>query len=778
MEDLLFEEDHQPAEPSVDIRRYWNAILRRWWLWVSVTLALAIPWVLYIKHEKPIYEATAVIQFKSYEGMDWSLLESRIQKLTSRSFAEKVVQELGLVMEMIQEDEENPLSRKQVFAYFSTSKRPVTGTYLLRISDEGTFVLYRERDDGRLQKVHSGLVEEAQQDTVRVNGLHFLLAEDRESLPSEMRFQINNFRQAVRDFQQRIKIDYQPPGTLMRIRLQDNDPYLVALMTNRLAEIYVRESISVRGEKTRGQLKILKAQLDKAEKDLAASNKELAAFRQRNAVDLDAAAARQNMDLGNAEQMRENLKQERKTINLLLAEAEPFFQKKDRPVEGGISLEQRLFFKDFVRLELFRDNPKMLVLKSRLEDLDARYEKAASLSAVNPEALKLADELNQLHLEIMATAKAEIRKIDRQIGRLAVKIQQLQAKLARLPAKQMEYAELKRKNDKLAAIYQETLSKYQQAQLSTVTETEEIEVLDPAIEPERPVNSNKKVKAVAGAAGALFIGLGLTILLEALNKSLKTVDDVKRYLKLNVLGTIPKVDFDDVFEFQDSEKLKKIDQQLVTHDYSPTPIGEAYRSLRTSIMFSKNVGRIQTLVVTSMEPGDGKSFTSANLAITFAQQKSNTLLVDTDLRRGVLHNTFGVPKEPGFSNYLTLGLPLVELINETHIPNLSLISCGSLIPNPSELLGSHQMRRFLDEVRRRFDIIIFDTPPLNAATDAVVMGTQVDATVIVIRAAKTNRDVARQKLELYKHVPAKVIGVVLNGTTPDLAHEGYSYYHY
>jgi len=101
-----------------------------------------------------------------------------------------------------------------------------------------------------------------------------------------------------------------------------------------------------------------------------------------------------------------------------------------------------------------------------------------------------------------------------------------------------------------------------------------------------------------------------------------------------------------------------------------------------------------------------------------------------------------------------------------------------LIPNPSELLGSHQMKRFLDEIRRRFDIIIFDTPPLNAATDAVVVGTQVDGTVIVVRAGKTHRDVAKQKLELYNQVPAKLIGVVLNGTTPDLAHEGYSYYHY
>jgi capsular exopolysaccharide synthesis family protein len=256
------------------------------------------------------------------------------------------------------------------------------------------------------------------------------------------------------------------------------------------------------------------------------------------------------------------------------------------------------------------------------------------------------------------------------------------------------------------------------------------------------------------------------------------VDDVKSHLKLNVLGTIPQVAFDSVYDFQDHEKAKLIDQQLVTHDFSPTPISEAYRSLRTSIIYNKKVGRIQTLVLTSTSPGDGKSFTGANFSITLAQQKTSTLLVDTDLRRGVQHNTFGVPKEPGFSNYLCGQVIPADIINETHIPNLWMISCGSLVPNPSELLGSLQMRRFLDEMRRRFDVIIFDTPPLNAATDAVVLGTQVDGVAIVVRAGKTHREIARQKLELFQNLEAKIIGVILNGTSVDLAHEGYSYYHY
>ncbi|MDZ7264742.1 MAG: CpsD/CapB family tyrosine-protein kinase, partial [candidate division KSB1 bacterium] len=223
---------------------------------------------------------------------------------------------------------------------------------------------------------------------------------------------------------------------------------------------------------------------------------------------------------------------------------------------------------------------------------------------------------------------------------------------------------------------------------------------------------------------------------------------------------------------------KQIDQQLVTYDYSPTPVGEAYRSLRTNLVFSKSTGRIQSFVITSTAPGDGKSFTAANVAISMAQHKSNTLLIDADLRRGVLHNTFGIPKEPGFTNYLTGMISFQHIINETLIPNLSMISCGSLLPNPSELLGSHQMKRFLDEAKRKFDIIIFDSPPLNAATDAIVIGTQVDAVVLVIRSGVTDRNIAKQKLEMFRNVPARLIGVILNGTTAEFGHDGYSYYHY
>ena len=262
-----------------------------------------------------------------------------------------------------------------------------------------------------------------------------------------------------------------------------------------------------------------------------------------------------------------------------------------------------------------------------------------------------------------------------------------------------------------------------------------------------------------------------------IDKSIKSRDEAIHFLRIPILGAIPKVKFD-AQEMLDSEKAKSISSQIVTHDYSPTPVGEAYRALRTSILFNKSIGKIRSLAISSAAPSEGKSFTATNLTITMAQQKSKTLLIDADLRRGVLHNTFNCRKKPGLTNYLTGVATLEEILQETYIPNLSLISCGSMIPNPSELLGSERMQKFIAGLAQRFDLVVFDTPPLLAASDAVILGTFVDGVALVVKSGGTHRDVIKRKLELFQNVQARMLGTILNQTGVEVAHEGYSYSSY
>lgn len=775
MDSYFLDENGSLEEEKLDLSRYTKALTKRWWLVLVIAVAITIPWLIYLQNQPPIYEAETLIRFKSFAASDPALLESRITELKSRSFAEKVVAQLGLTMNL--EDEKNELRRSDIFEKFSTTKNPVKGDYILRVSNDQGYALYKINPGAAEQLVKQGSIDEIRAEGCTVNGFFFKLTAADLQLPMDVPFGITTFRNAVKTFQDRINVNVSRSGNYMSLSLTDTDPVLVAEMTNRLAQIFVDESASMKKESVKSKSKILKESLEVIKEKLDASDRALKDFKERYGLNLDTDQKNQVYELSELERQKNNLMAARTTLKDLLSELE-----QERRAANGSDpndTKARYIMNQIANLSVFDDNATMLVYRPQLEDLEERWKSiSSSLSSNNIKAKEILQQIKQLHVQIESVALQEITSLESDLAAVNQEANGLNFKLKQLPSQQQQLGELTRANKVLERQYLDLLAKNSEAALDEAVETEDIEILDPALEPEFPTNRDKKQKAAFGGVLGLIMGIGVTLVIEFFDKSIKTVDEVKKYLKLKVLGTIPQIDFSDVFDFQDSEKIKQIDQQLVTHDYAPSPIGEAYRSLRTNLLFSKENGRIQSLVITSNEPGDGKSFTAANLAITFAQLKSNTILIDTDLRRGVLHNTFGLPKEPGFSNYLTNMVPLQSILHETHIPNLTLISCGSMIPNPSELLGSHQMQRFIDEVRRKYDLIIFDSPPLNAATDAVVIGTQVDGTVIVIRAAKTNRDLARQKLELFSNVPARVLGIILNGTTADMAHPGYSYYHY
>lgn len=778
MESYFLDEEESLGADKLDLRRYYRALLKLWWLILIIAAAVTVPWVMYLKSQPPVYEAQALIRFKNLGGTDLNLAQMRTTELTSRRFAERVVAQLGLSLK-VEKQGDQFINRSKIFAEFFTDRTPVPGKYILRLAPDQTYTLSLQHEDGKSESVlQSGFIDDIVDDYCRINGLSFKLVPEYYKLPSELRFQVRSFRKAVKSFQSRIHVKWEDRSyTLMNLTLTDTDPVVVTEMTNHLAEIFIDESMGVGDKAARREQKILYEQLTEAERKLAESESKIRRFKERNSIYLESDHKNQVNEIASLERRRDDIQATIKTLNDLLDEKEQvlFASNGNDPYKRRL----RIIMSSIADHSVFVNNGTMLVARSQLENLERDWSNIANrTSPENPRAKQILEQILNAQIKVENIAIQEITNLDNEVARVKKKLASLQYQVRQLPAQQLELSELTREQEVLEKQYTRIYERYRQIQISAATTTEEIEILETAMQPEFPTSRDRKQKAAFGGILGLFMGIGVVLVIEFLNKTLRTADDVKKYLRLPVLGTIPQIDFQDTYDFQDSEKIRQIDRQLVTHDYSPTPIGEAYRSLRTNLMFTKDTGRVRSIVLTSNQPGDGKSFTAANLSITLAQLKSNTLLIDSDLRRGVLHNTFGIPKEPGFSNYLTDVVPLHKIIHETQIPNLSLISCGSLIPNPSELLGSHQMQRFLDEVRRKFDLIVFDTPPLNAATDAVVVGTQVDAVVLVIRAGKTERDLAKSKLELFSSVPAKVLGAILNGTTADMAHPGYSYYHY
>jgi protein-tyrosine kinase len=230
-------------------------------------------------------------------------------------------------------------------------------------------------------------------------------------------------------------------------------------------------------------------------------------------------------------------------------------------------------------------------------------------------------------------------------------------------------------------------------------------------------------------------------------------------------------------KFNFNKKVTNINsnkRKLITHSNSRSPISEQYRTIRTNIQFSSDLG-IRTIVVTSSGPGEGKSTTIANLAVVFAQQGKKTLLIDADMRKPTVHYTFNLDNHLGLTTILTKRSELLPSIQETDIDHLSVLTTGPIPPNPAELLASQAMKDVLAGVEENFDVILIDTPPVLAVTDAQILANQCDGTILVIKSGETHVDAAVKAKELLVAANAKLLGTVLNSKK---INESHYYYYY
>ncbi|RAV21648.1 CpsD/CapB family tyrosine-protein kinase [Paenibacillus contaminans] len=214
---------------------------------------------------------------------------------------------------------------------------------------------------------------------------------------------------------------------------------------------------------------------------------------------------------------------------------------------------------------------------------------------------------------------------------------------------------------------------------------------------------------------------------------------------------------------------------IITHANPKSPVSEAYRTLRTNIEYSGIYREIKVIMVTSTQPGEGKSTTSVNLAAAFAQADKKVLVIDADLRKPTLHHYFMKSNRVGLTGLLTDESVKQKAIMETDVEGLSVLTSGLLPPNPSEVLGSRKMDALLEKLRREYDIIVIDTPPTLAVTDSQIMSSKSDGVLLVIDSCKVKRDLAIKTLSNLKHVNARVLGVVLNNLNRKDA-ESYYYY--
>jgi succinoglycan biosynthesis transport protein ExoP len=317
---------------------------------------------------------------------------------------------------------------------------------------------------------------------------------------------------------------------------------------------------------------------------------------------------------------------------------------------------------------------------------------------------------------------------------------------------------------------QQKLASYQATYASLLQSVEKrtnyISVFEAATTPGYPISPRVMQTVLMAAAIGLILAIGGAILIEFIDDTVKTPEDVQKAMNLTPLGAIGEI------------AGATREERLITAQELPSPIIEAYRVLRTNLQVSSVDEPLRTLLVTSASPYEGKSTTVANLGAIMAQAGHSVVLVDADLRRSSLHRYFGVSNKKGLTDSLLMDEPAPDgWLQETGIENLRVLTSGPLPPNPSELLGSKKMHSLIERLAQDTDIVIFDTPPVLPVTDAMVLAANVDGVLLVAEAGKTRRTAARQAAESLQKVRARILGVVLNRLSARDSN-GYGYYEY
>ena len=279
-------------------------------------------------------------------------------------------------------------------------------------------------------------------------------------------------------------------------------------------------------------------------------------------------------------------------------------------------------------------------------------------------------------------------------------------------------------------------------------------IVEPAASPEAPIAPRPLLNAVIAAVLGLLVAVGIAWVVDRLRDPIEDPDAILEATDLSTLGTISRMRGDG---------SRKAIYQLAALMYPRSGVTEAYRTLRTNIDFAAVDAPIRSLLVTSSVPGEGKTVTSANLAAVFAQAGRRVLLVDADLRRPGSHLMFGLPNEQGLTSMLLSDEVTPDaVIRTTEQDGLRLLTTGPLPPNPAELLASQRMRVVLERLSGEADLIIFDSPPLEAVTDAAILSSYCDGTLLVIDARRSRRRVVRRGREALARAGARVLGAVLN----------------
>jgi exopolysaccharide transport family protein len=565
---------------------------------------------------------------------------------------------------------------------------------------------------------------------------------------------------AVATFRSRVTVEPVAGSRLVNLRFVAYDPGLATQAANLLAQLYIEQSMEFRYTTSSEATGWLGDRIKEQQEKLQAAEKTLQTYREKEGF-------------LNFEERQGLVDQKLTALSTAVLQARTERIGK----EAAYNQMRNLGPNQLESFPMVMGSSVIQLLKTELAELHKEEARLSdSLGDRHPDMVKLRTQIRTTDEKIRGEMRNVVRSLEAEYRTAASQENSLQANLdvakqeaLELNRKAIEFGVLKRDVESNQQMYKDLLTRNKQTDLESELKTTNIRIVEKAEVPRGPISPQRTRNYQLALFLGLALGLALTAFFEHMDNTFKTPEDVKEHLGLPFLGMVPDVG---VKAPNNSPRPSPL---ILKNPQSA--VAESYRVLRTNLIFSSAETSGRALVISSANPGEGKTTTVANLAASLALNGAKVLAVDADLRRPTMHQHFGVPKTPGLSDLIVGKCQASDSIHTTRFQGLQVLPCGYIPPNPAELLGSAAMKQVLEALRTHYDWVLIDTPPILAMADTPVLCPLVDGVVLVVGAEVSGRTHIQRAIDQVLGVGGKIIGVVLNKVNLERNSYYYSQYY-